>query len=48
MTSNLAGVPLAFAYMIILGNSGVITQFAKAYGVEFLTNFDLYSSTGLC
>jgi putative spermidine/putrescine transport system permease protein len=47
MTSNFAGVPLAFAYMIILGNSGVITQFAKAYGVEFLTNFDLYSSTGL-
>lgn len=47
MTSNFAGVPLAFAYMIILGNSGVITQFAKVYGVEFLTNFDLYSSTGL-
>ncbi len=47
MTSNFAGVPLAFAYMIILGNSGVITQFAKTYGVEFLTNFDLYSSTGL-
>lgn len=47
MTSNFAGVPLAFAYMIILGNSGVITQFAKTYGVEFLSNFDLYSSTGL-
>jgi putative spermidine/putrescine transport system permease protein len=47
MTSNFAGVPLAFAYMIILGNSGVITQFAKTYGVEFLSNFDLYTSTGL-
>ncbi|PKM78933.1 MAG: ABC transporter permease [Firmicutes bacterium HGW-Firmicutes-13] len=47
MTSNFAGVPLAFAYMIILGNSGVITQFAKTYGVEFLSNFDLYSSSGL-
>ncbi|PKO07074.1 MAG: ABC transporter permease [Chloroflexi bacterium HGW-Chloroflexi-3] len=47
MTSNFAGVPLAFAYMIILGNSGVITQFAKTYGVEFLSNFDLYTSSGL-
>lgn len=45
MTSNFAGVPLAFAYMIILGNSGVIIQFAKQYGM--FTNFDLYTSTGL-
>jgi putative spermidine/putrescine transport system permease protein len=29
MTSNFAGVPLAFAYMIILGTSGVIRQVAK-------------------
>ena len=47
MTSNFAGVPLAFAYMIILGNSGVITQLAKTYGIEFLSNFDLYTSSGL-
>jgi putative spermidine/putrescine transport system permease protein len=47
MTSNFAGVPLAFAYMIILGNSGVIIQFAKTYGIEALANFDLYTSTGL-
>lgn len=47
MTSNFAGVPLAFAYMIILGNSGVIIQFAKTYGIDFLANFDLYTSTGL-
>jgi putative spermidine/putrescine transport system permease protein len=47
MTSNFAGVPLAFAYMIILGNSGVITQLAKTYGIGFLSNFDLYTSSGL-
>ena len=47
MTSNFAGVPLAFAYMIILGNSGVILLFAKTYGVSALANFDLYTGAGL-
>ncbi len=45
MTSNFAGVPLAFAYMIILGNSGVLIQLARQHGM--LGNFDLYTSTGL-
>ena len=47
MTSNFAGVPLAFAYMILLGNFGVITQLANLYGIEFIQNFNLYSSKGL-
>ena len=47
MTSNFAGVPLAFAYMIILGNAGVLKQIANLYGIEFLQNFDLYSTKGL-
>ena len=47
MTSNFAGVPLAFAYMIILGNAGVIKQIANMYGIGLLQNFDLYTSTGL-
>ena len=47
MVSNFAGVPLAFAYMIILGNSGVIMQIARQYGIGFIQNFDLYSSSGL-
>lgn len=47
MTSNFAGVPLAFAYMIIIGNSGVLKQAANIYGIEFIQNFDLYSSSGL-
>ena len=47
MTSNFAGVPLAFAYMIVLGNAGVVKQIADMYGIGFLQDFDLYSSTGL-
>ena len=47
MTSNFAGVPLAFAYMIIIGNAGVLKQVANVYGIGFLQNFDLYSSSGL-
>ena len=47
MTSNFAGVPLAFAYMIIIGNAGVLRQIAEVYGIQFIQNFDLYSSSGL-
>ena len=42
MTSNFAGVPLAFAYMILLGNSGIVKQWIPA-----MQSFDLYTSTGL-
>lgn len=47
MTSNFAGVPLAFAYMILLGNSGVMVQFGKEFGIDFLANFNLYTTAGL-
>lgn len=47
ITSNFAGVPLAFAYMIILGNAGVLKLIASQYGIGFLQNFDLYTSSGL-
>lgn len=47
MTSNFAGVPLAFAYMILLGNAGVLKQIANLYGIQFLQSFDLYTSKGL-
>lgn len=47
MTSNFAGVPLAFAYMILLGNSGVMVQIGKEFGIDFLSNFNLYTSDGL-
>ena len=47
MTSNFAGVPLAFAYMIVLGSAGVVKQIANVYGITFIQNFDLYTSNGL-
>nr|WP_077456105.1 hypothetical protein [Salinivibrio sp. IB872] len=42
MSSNFAGVPLAFAFIIILGTNGAITLLLKQYGV--LGEFDLYGS----
>lgn len=47
MVSNFSGVPLAFAYIIMLGNIGVMTMIGKNYGIEFLANFPLYSIWGL-
>lgn len=47
MVSNFAGVPLAFAYMILLGNAGFLVTVGKEYGLEMLANFDLYTTTGM-
>lgn len=45
MTSNFAGVPLAFAFIIILGFNGALTLLFKQAGV--IEDFNLYSKTGL-
>ncbi|MDX1303228.1 ABC transporter permease [Photobacterium sp.] len=45
MSSNFAGVPLAFAFIIILGTNGAITLLLKQYGL--LGDFDLYGKWGL-
>jgi putative spermidine/putrescine transport system permease protein len=47
MTSNFAGVPLAFAYIILLGNNGVFTLLFKQWGWNVFADFNLYSWTGL-
>ena len=47
MVSNFAGIPLAFAYMILLGNAGVMTQFGRAFDISALANFNLYSTNGV-
>ncbi|MFC5469272.1 ABC transporter permease [Cohnella suwonensis] len=47
MTSNFAGVPLAFAYIILLGNNGVFTLLFREWGWNAFAGFDLYSWTGL-
>ena len=47
MTSNFSGVPLAFAFMVLMGNTGVLTLLARENGIPFLSTFDLYSGDGL-
>jgi len=47
MTSNFSGVPLALAYIIMLGNVGVFVLFAKQVGFAPLASFNLYSTAGL-
>ncbi|KQL49660.1 ABC transporter permease [Brevibacillus choshinensis] len=47
MTSNFSGVPLAFAYIILLGTSGIFTLLSKDFGWDILSAFDLYSWSGL-
>jgi putative spermidine/putrescine transport system permease protein len=45
MTSNFSGVPLAFAFIILLGFNGALTLLLKQAGV--IEDFNLYSKTGL-
>lgn len=47
MTSNFAGVPLAFAFIIILGNNGLFVLLLKNLGWDISGSFNLYSITGL-
>lgn len=47
MTSNFAGVPLAFAFIIILGNNGLFVLLLKNLGWDISQSFSLYSTTGL-
>jgi putative spermidine/putrescine transport system permease protein len=49
VASNFAGVPLAFAFVAILGRTGVITQFAReALHIQIYQHgFNLYSFAGL-
>jgi putative spermidine/putrescine transport system permease protein len=45
MSSNFAGVPLAFAFIIILGVNGAVTLLLKQYGL--IEGFNLYGQWGL-
>lgn len=47
MTSNFAGIPLAFAFIILLGNVGVLVLIGKQFGIQALANFNIYSYQGL-
>lgn len=45
MTSNFAGVPLAFAFVILLGLNGCLTLLLRHYGV--IESFRLFSRNGI-
>lgn len=47
MVSNFAGISLAFSFIILLGNTGILTAFGSRYGISMLANFPLYSIKGL-
>ncbi|AZV57565.1 ABC transporter permease subunit [Clostridium sp. AWRP] len=49
MTSNFSGVPLAFAFIVLLGANGLITIFFKSkLGINlYNSGFDLYSWMGI-
>lgn len=45
MASNLSGVPLAFAFIIIMGANGAVTLLLREWGV--IDSFNIYSRAGL-
>lgn len=47
MTSNFSGIPLAFAFMILMGNTGILTLLGKNFSIPFLDGFNLYGTDGL-
>jgi len=48
VTSNFSGAPLAFAFVVILGSSGVLTMVLREYlGWEIYPTFSIYSFWGL-
>jgi putative spermidine/putrescine transport system permease protein len=48
VTTNFAGAPLAFAFIVILGLNGVVTQFLAQYlHYELYPKFSIYSFSGL-
>lgn len=48
VASNFAGVPLAFAFIAVLGQTGAITQFLRGMGINlYASGFTLYSFWGL-
>ncbi len=47
VTTNFGGAPLAFAFIVILGSTGVITLVLKQVGINLYPNFRIYSISGL-
>lgn len=47
MTSNFSGIPLAFAFIVLMGNNGVVTIIMKMFGLNLRDYFNLYSIAGI-
>lgn len=47
MVSNFSGVPLAFAFIILFGNAGVVTIIGQNLNIKSLAEFPLYTTWGL-
>lgn len=47
VTTNFGGAPLAFAFIVILGSTGVVTLLLKEIGIELYPDFRIYSMKGL-
>ena len=47
MVSNFAGIPLAFAYMILLGNAGLMVHIGEKLSIQALADYNLYTSNGM-
>ncbi|AXI11201.1 ABC transporter permease [Oceanobacillus zhaokaii] len=47
VAANFAGVPLAFAFIILIGNSGALRLFFEGMNFPLLEGFNLYSWQGL-
>ncbi len=47
LTSNFSGIPLAFAFIVLLGNSGLFTLLFEKWGIDSFSSFTLYGWSGL-
>ena len=47
VTTNFGGAPLAFAFIVTLGSTGIITLILKGIGIFLYPSFRIYSITGL-
>jgi len=47
VTTNFGGAPLAFAFIITLGSTGVVTLLLQGIGIHLYPNFRIYSISGL-
>ena len=47
MTSNFQGIVMAFAFILLLGNSGILTTLGERWSLAGLNDYDLYTTSGI-